>query len=159
MSAEQQITEMAVTPSELYHYIKQPWRWHEWHPNSSGATASFKDPAGTELKIGDTFQENFEIKLFSFLPFKTRSLINWTVIADREPSYWEIEGISKSAHIRFKYDFVPCAKGVAFTRSLDFELKGFLRLLDPIIRRRNIKMSNLAVTNMVKVVDAGIAPK
>lgn len=49
---------------------------------------------------------------------------------------------------------MPIDKGVRFTRSLNYELKGLIRLLGPIARRRNTKMSEVAVAGLVKRVEA-----
>lgn len=151
MPTEKQVVEIACEPEVLYNYIKQPWRWHEWHPNSKGAVASAED-----LKVGDTFQEAFEIQLFSFLPIKLHRQLNWTVIDENPPSYWKITATTTDGLATFDYYYEPTDKGVRFTRSLNYELKGFIRLLGPIARRRNTKMSEVAVAGLVKRVEAGL---
>ena len=31
---------LAPPPDAVYAYVTQPWRWHEWHPNSRSASHS-----------------------------------------------------------------------------------------------------------------------
>jgi len=44
-------------PREVFHYVTQPWRWHEWHPASESAT-----PSAWELKVGDRFSETVSMR-------------------------------------------------------------------------------------------------
>ena len=151
MPEEKRTVEIACKPEVLYNYIRQPWNWHEWHPNSKGAVASAND-----LKVGDTFQETFEIQLLSFLPIKFRRQLNWTVIAEDPHSYWKITAVTTDGLITIQYYYESMENGVRFTRLLSYELKGLIRLLGPIMRRRNAKMSEVAVINLVKKVEAGL---
>lgn len=150
MPTEIQTIEIGCSSEELYDYIRQPWRWHEWHPNSKGAQASVD-----KLEVGDTFEESFEIRVLSFLPVTLRRTLHWTVIEARPPSYWEIHATTKDGSIRFRYEFKPSPGGVRFTRSLDYEMTGITQLLEPLLRRRNAKMSAAAVTNLAKRMEAG----
>ena len=145
--------EINCTPEALYAYLAQPWLWHEWHPNSKGATAESK-----HLAVGDTFTEQFEAQPVSFLPLRIRREFHYTVVHEEPCLFRELSATGKGVKIRFRYHFEPNGTGAKFTRILDYELSGLLRLLGPLFRQQNIKNSNLAMVNLKRRMDPGSSP-
>ncbi|MCL6416250.1 SRPBCC family protein [Aestuariirhabdus sp. Z084] len=137
--------ETQSSPREMYEYISQPWLWHEWHPNSIGATANVET-----LSIGDTYTEAFEIKPFPLLPFTLRRKLHYRVIDAKPYHYWEVkaEAENGSADIHFKYYFDAMDNGGKFTRVLKYQLHGPMRLLAPLLKRTNTRVSQQAMENL-----------
>ncbi len=135
-------------PRALYEYIAQPWRWHEWHPNSKSAQAQ-----ETALSQGDTFEEVYEIRVLPFLPLTLRRLLRWRVVEEAPFTYWEIEATTKDGLINIAYNYEPAGDAVRFTRTVKFSLTGITTLLTPLLKKRNTEMSEVALANMKRVME------
>ena len=48
---------IACPAEQVFAYVTQPWRWHEWHPASLSADTGTAKP----LKKGDKFSEKIRI--------------------------------------------------------------------------------------------------
>lgn len=131
------------TQRTLYEYIASPWLWHEWHPNSQGATASAQP-----LEIGDTFVEQFVLRPLPLLPLTIRRKFHYRVVDAKPHSYWEIAATGKGVKLRFRYDFEALPDGVRFTRKLDYEISGPMRLLAPLVHHGNRRNSELAMAGL-----------
>ena len=140
--------EIGCPPKALYNYIAQPWRWHEWHPNSKSAQSHAET-----LGKGDTFSEVYEIRVLPFLPLRMRRLLHWRVVEEKPCNFWEIEARARDGRINIAYDYEPVEAGVRFTRTVRFELSGLTALLTPILKRRNTAMSVVALANLKRVME------
>jgi len=135
--------EIAATARDLYNYVTQPWRWHEWHPNSRSATS-----AHGALETGDEFSEQVEIQpLFPSLAPMKRS-IAYTVTQSVPFQTWEVEGQIKDGRIRIRYDFEEKGGVTFFSRCVDMDVTGMTRMLLPLLKLRMEKLSMIALTNL-----------
>jgi Sec-independent protein secretion pathway component TatC len=135
--------EIAATAKDLYNYVTQPSRWHEWHPNSRSAKA-----ANSYLATGDEFSERVEIQpLAPFFPAMKRS-IAYTVTESVPFHTWQTEGQIKDGRIRIRYDFAEKGGVTFFSRSVVLDVTGMTRLLLPLLKSRMEKLSMIALTNL-----------
>lgn len=143
--------DVTCSPQQMFDYISQPWRWHEWHPNSTGASQ-----ASRPLSVGDGFVEDFAIRPVPFLPLTLHRKLHYRVISARPPEAWEIKATMEGggADIHFRYRFEPTAAGARFTRTLDYTIHGPMKLLAPLIRRANTRNSELAMAALKQRADA-----
>ncbi len=146
--------DIGCSPQALYEYIAQPWRWHEWHPNSKSAEAQNK-----ALGKHDRFEEVYEIRVLPFLPLKLRRLLQWRVVAEMPYSYWEIEATTKDGLINIAYNYDPRDTAVRFTRTVKFELSGITAVLTPLLKKRNTVMSEVALANMKRIMESTACPQ
>jgi hypothetical protein len=135
--------EIAATAKDLFTYVTQPWRWHEWHPNSISAKAEHG-----HLATGDEFSEWVEIQpLAPFLRTMKRS-IAYTVTESVPFQTWQAEGRIKDGRIRIRYDFEEKGEVTFFSRSVDLEVTGMTRILLPFLKLKMEKLSMIALTNL-----------
>ena len=135
--------EIAATARDLYNYVTQPWRWHEWHPNSRSAHS-----AHSQLATGDEFSEQVEIQpLLPSLPAMKRS-IAYTVTRSEPFHTWEAEGQIIDGRIRICYEFEEKGGVTFFSRSVDLDVTGMTRVLLPLLKLRMEKLSMIALTNL-----------
>ena len=135
--------EIAATAKDLYNYVTQPSRWHEWHPNSRSAKA-----ANSYLATGDEFSERVEIQpLAPFFPAMKRS-IAYTVTESVPFHTWQAEGQIKDGRIRIRYDFAEKGGVTFFSRSVVLDVTGMTRLLLPLLKSRMEKLTMIALTNL-----------
>ena len=127
-------------PDALYAYVTQPWRWHEWHPNSRSATASVEI-----LSPGDTFDEVIEIQPFSPLPITLRRQTHYRVLVAEPHRRWQARGETRDGWLEIDYDFEPIDTGTRFTRTLRYQTSGASLLLMPLLRQRMTVMSRRAL--------------
>ncbi len=135
--------EIACTPEQLYAYVTQPWRWHEWHPNSKSAAATV-----TSLQAGDSFDEVVEIQPLAPLPLRLRRATRYRVLVAKPALLWKVEGEMKDGWLRIEYAFKATATGTLFTRTLTYDVNGINRLLMPLLRPQMAAMSVLALSNL-----------
>ncbi|HEY1076958.1 MAG TPA: SRPBCC family protein [Fontimonas sp.] len=134
---------IGCTPAQLYAYVTQPWRWHEWHPNSKSAQATV-----ATLQAGDCFDEVVEIQPLPLLPLRLRRATRYRVLIAEPSVMWKVEGTMDDGRLCIQYAFEPDAGGVLFTRTLDYEVLGIHRLLLPLLRPRMAAMSVLALSRL-----------
>ena len=128
---------------EIYQYVTQPWRWHEWHPASESATASLK-----ELQVGDMFEEMVSMRPFGLLPIRMRRHLRWTVVQSQAPHMWEVHGTSATIDVRVRYE-LDGAQGTQFRRTFHFTVKGWMRHIGrSFVLPRMAKQSEIALQNL-----------
>jgi hypothetical protein len=135
--------EIRCTPEALYRYVTQPWRWHEWHPNSKSASST-----GDTLGIGDHFNEEIELQPFSPLPFRMRRRTSYEVLVAEPFRSWEVRGETRDGWLRIRYEFERCHAGTAFTRTLTYSTRGPSKLLMPFLKGRMAGNSLAALRNL-----------
>jgi len=84
--------------SAFFNYVTQPWRWHEWHPNSQQAHATVD-----VLAPGDGFDEVIRIYPLSPLPIAVKRQTRYSVLAVEKDRLWEVEGQMSSGWLRIRY--------------------------------------------------------
>jgi hypothetical protein len=134
---------------DVYAYVTQPWRWHEWHPASESASRS-----QGALETGVRFDEVASMKPFPMLPLRIRSQLQWTVLKTRAPNMVELKGRSKliDVHVRYEIDGVDMAR---FRRVFRFQVKGWLRHIEAyFLPARMHKQSVAAIFNLRRVLEA-----
>jgi hypothetical protein len=130
-------------PEVLYGYLTQPWRWHEWHPNSISASA-----AAEALEAGDEFEEVIEIRPLSPLPVRLRRRTIYQVRVAEPFATWEVHGETRDGWLGIRYELQPCAGGTLFTRTLTYQTTGLSTLLMPLLERRMADTSRVALGNL-----------
>jgi Polyketide cyclase / dehydrase and lipid transport len=143
-------TEIACTAEALYGYVTQPWRWHEWHPNSKRARASVE-----VLGVGDHFDEQIELQPLSPLPYTMTRETRYEVLRADPPRIWECRGEMRDGWLTIRYDLEPSSAGTRFTRMLTFETSGLSSLLVPFLRSRMADMSVVALGNLKRRMENG----
>lgn len=134
---------IAVPAEDLFNYVTQPWRWHEWHPSSRSATA-----AHSFLATGDEFEEIIEVQPLAPLPPSMIRKTRYSVTESVPFHTWEAEGIMKNGRLRIRYDFEEKNGVTRFVRLLEFEVTGPNRILLPFLKLKMEKISMLALTNL-----------
>ncbi len=135
--------------ADVYAYVTQPWRWHEWHPASESASSS-----QGALATGVRFDEVASMKPFPMLPLRIRSQLQWIVLKTRVPNMVELKGRSKmiDVHVRYEIDGVDMTR---FRRVFRFEVKGWLRHVEAyFLPARMHKQSVAAILNLRRVLEA-----
>jgi hypothetical protein len=137
------------TPQDVFHYVSQPWRWHEWHPASESAIESAQG-----LKVGDSFDETVSMQPFSFLTLRMRRQLRWTVFESQAPRVWEAHGSSSSIDVRARYELHP-SNGTLFRRTFHYQVKGWLRWIERyFVLARMQQQSVLALSNLKRALEA-----
>lgn len=137
------------TPHEVFRYVTQPWRWHEWHPASQSANESAQ-----ELKVGDSFEETVSMQPFGFLPLRMRRQLRWTVFDSQAPHAWEAHGSSSTIDVRARYELNP-SNGTLFRRTFHYQVKGWLRWVERFfVLARMQQQSVLALANLKRAMEA-----
>ncbi len=128
---------------EIFSYVTQPWRWHEWHPASESATASH-----TVLRVGDGFDEVVSMRPFALLPLRMRQHLRWTVVQSQAPHMWEVQGTSSTIDVRVRYE-LDATQGTLFRRTFHFTVKGWMRHIGrSFVLPRMAKQSEIALQNL-----------
>ena len=136
-------------PEEVFRYVTQPWRWHEWHPASECAT-----PSARELVVGDRFEETVSMRPFGWLPLRIRRQLRWTVVQSQAPHLWEVHGSSATIDVCARYELDP-AQGTRFRRTFHYAVKGPLRAIDHrFVLPRMRQQSVLALENLKRALEA-----
>jgi len=135
--------EIHCTPEALYRYVSQPWRWHEWHPNSRSASSSVDI-----LQVGDRFDEVIELQPLSPLPFRLRRQTRYEVIEAEQHRSWEVRGETRDGWINIRYEIQSFTGGARFTRTLTYEATGLSSLLMPFLKSRMTEQSEIGLANL-----------
>lgn len=144
--------EIRCAPEALYRYVTQPWRWHEWHPNSR--SAEFQ---GDTLGIGDHFSEEIELQPFSPLPLRMRRQTRYEVLVAEPFRSWEVRGETRDGWLRIRYEMEPCPDGTLFTRTLTYSTSGLSRFLMPFLKGRMAANSRIALCKLKNRLESGAA--
>lgn len=142
--------EIRRDPETVYRYVTQPWRWHEWHPNSKSATRS-----DHVLKVGDTFSETIELQPLSPLPIRMRRETSYEVLAAEPFRSWEVRGETRDGWLRIRYRFEPVDGGTRFTRTLIFQTHGLSAVLMLFLGKRMARQSRVALGNLTRRLETG----
>ncbi len=142
--------EIRCTPEVLYGYVTQPWRWHEWHPNSKSANFS-----GDTLGIGDHFKEEIELQPFSPLPLRLTRQTSYEVLVAEPSRLWEARGETRDGWLRIRYEIKPGPDGTLFTRTLTYSTSGLSRLLMPFLKGRMAANSLIGLRNLKDRLESG----
>ncbi len=148
----QNTIEIACTPEQLYRYITQPSRWHEWHPNSKSAHT--ETPV---LSAGDKFTEIIELQPLSPLPLTLTRKTQHQVLLAEPHQRWQVRGEMAGGWLQINYEFVASAIGVTFTRTLIYEAKGVHRLFMPFLKSRMRAISLIALGNLKAKLESSCA--
>lgn len=141
--------EISRPPETVYHYVTQPWLWHQWHPNSKGASRSPE-----ALRAGDAFEEDIELQPLRPVPFRMRRKMNYTVKFAEPFRAWEAVGRGTDGWLNLRYEFLPSDGGTRFTRTLTFKTLGLSALLMPFLQRRVAAESAVALDNLKRRLEA-----
>jgi hypothetical protein len=144
--------EIRCTPEALYRYVTQPWRWHEWHPNSKSASSP-----GDRLGIGDHFEEEIELQPFSPLPLRMRRQTRYEVLVAEPFRSWEVRGETRDGWLSIRYVLEPGSDGTVFTRTLTYSTRGLSRMLMPFLKGRMAANSLIALCNLKNRLESGAA--
>ena len=151
--------EIFCTPEKLFNYVTQPWCWHEWHPDSRGARPHKQIPEGQALNgqtlgVGDTFDESIEVKPFNLLPFVVKRYPRYVVRESAPHASWAAEGEFSDGWLAFRYEIEPMGCSVLFKRTMQFKVRGVMRLLVPIVRRKQERKSLVALAALKRKLEA-----
>ena len=135
--------EISVSAEDLFNYVTQPWKWHEWHPSSKSAKA-----AHSFLATGDEFFEVIEVQPLAPLPPRMTRTTSYTVIESVPFHTWKVEGRMKDGWLRIRYDFEEQDELTLFTRALSFDVSGINRILKPLLRSKMEKISVVALQKL-----------
>jgi hypothetical protein len=141
--------EIAVSAENLFNYVTQPWRWHEWHPSSQSAKAGH-----SFLATGDEFEEVIEVWPLAPLPPRLLRTTQYSVTESVPFHTWEAEGTMKNGWLRIRYDFEEKDGFTVFTRTLDFGVKGPNRVLMPLLKMKMERISMVALNNLKEKMQA-----
>jgi hypothetical protein len=142
--------EIRRSPETVYRYVTQPWRWHEWHPNSRSASRS-----ADVLKVGDTFSETIELQPLSPLPIRMRRETVYEVLAAECFRSWEVRGEARDGWLSIRYQFAQIDGGTRFTRTLSFQTRGLSAVLMPFLGKRMARQSLVALGNLKRKLETG----
>jgi len=136
--------DIARSPQQVFDYVTQPWRWHEWHPSSQGATASAE-----VMTVGETFDEVIRLQPLSPLPLTVRRQTHYRVDEAQPGVCWQVTGEANGGQLTIRYQFNDDGHGgTHFFRRLSYEVTGPLRLLDPLLYPRMCELSRVALANL-----------
>jgi hypothetical protein len=138
------------TPEQVYNYVTQPWRWREWHPDSRGAHA-----AKEVLMAGDEFDETIAVKPLAPLPITLVRHPHYVVREAVPSSRWAVEGQFSDGWVSFKYEIEPRGQGARFKRTLEFEVRGVMRFLVPLVTRKQRGKSLVALAALKRRLEEG----
>lgn len=130
-------------PQQVFDYVTQPWRWHEWHPSSLSAEASCQ-----RLEVGSGFDERIEVRPLAPLPPRIQRAVRYEVLQSEPPLQWACRGTMRSGWLQISYTLKLSSSGTRFHRRLEFDVSGPLRLLRPALIRRQRAVSALALQQL-----------
>ncbi|WP_447595425.1 SRPBCC family protein [Aquipseudomonas campi] len=140
-NAERNVNEQffAADIADVYDYVTQPDRWHEWHPVSLGAETG---TVGT-LPNGHKFKER--IKLFG-----QEVEMNYEVVIASPPNEFKTVFTSPMIDGSIHYQLVKQGNGTVFKRTLDYSLDKYIQQL----KSGMVKMSDIALNNLKNKVES-----
>jgi hypothetical protein len=141
--------EIAVSAENLFNYVTQPWLWHEWHPTSKSASHDMG-----VLAPGDVFEEIIDVRPLAPLPPRLVRTTRYEVTESVPFHSWAVEGRMQDGWIRIHYEFQEKGGVTFFTRTLDFSVSGWTRILLPVLRSNMEKLSMVALNNLKKKIQA-----
>lgn len=141
--------EIHCTAEKLFNYVTQPWRWHEWHPDSKGARAD--KPV---LAAGDHFDEAIAVRPLAPLPLTITRHPHYVVRESVLHTTWMAEGTFSDGWLSFRYEIEPRGDSALFKRTMQFEVHGPMRLLVPLVRMKQERKSLVALAALKRKLEA-----
>lgn len=133
--ADQNVNEVVIEApiNEVYVYVSQPDRWHEWHPASlSASTGTVK-----ALKEGDTFSEKIRI-------YGQETEMNYKVVTASPPNEFKTAFTSPLIDGTIHYQLETRGSGTYFKRTLEYSLDKYIATMQAGMK----KMSVVALDNL-----------
>lgn len=141
---------IARPPQQVYDYVTQPWCWHEWHPSSQSAVSDVD-----VLGVGDTFDEVIRLQPLSPLPLNIRRQTHYRVVLAEPGVSFEVRGETGDGDLTIHYDLVRVDEGTLFRRALEYEVRGAMRLIEPVLLFPKMKkLSAVALANLKAKLEA-----
>lgn len=141
---------IARTPEQVFAYVTQPWRWHEWHPSSRSAEAKVE-----VLAVGDCFDEVIQLQPLSPLPLTLRRQTRYTVLRSEAGVVWEVRGETDDGALTIHYDFRAQGADTVFHRRLQYEVRGAMQWIEPWLLKPRMKaLSAQALANLKRRLEA-----
>lgn len=141
--------QIARSAEQVYAYVSQPWRWHEWHPASESAA-----PEHRPLAAGDQFSEHASMQPVALLPIRIRSQLRWTVLESRAPNLLEMRATSARIDVHVRYE-IEGGSGTRFRRVFRFRVKGWLRFVERFFLPARMRAQSVtALENLKRVLEA-----
>lgn len=134
---------IARTPQQVYGYVTQPWRWHEWHPSSQSAQAD----ADTMI-AGARFEEMISLQPLSPLPLTIKRHTRYQVVQAEPGVCWEVRGETSGGELSIRYELASDPHGTRFFRRLRYQVRGLMRIVDPLLYPRMQALSSVALNNL-----------
>lgn len=134
---------IGCSPQQVFDYVTQPWRWHEWHPSSLSAEATSE-----RLEVGSGFDERIEVQPLAPFPPRIERAVRYEVLQSEPPLLWVTRGEMRSGWLQIRYSLKMSSEGTRFHRRLEFDVSGPLRLLRPALIRRQRTVSALALQQL-----------
>lgn len=139
------------SPADVFAYVTQPWRWHEWHPSSRSARAAVET-----LKVGDGFDEVIQLQPLSPLPLTITRQTRYQVVLSEPGVSWEVRGETRDGALTIHYDFRAEANATLFYRRLQYEVRGAMQLVEPwLLKPRMKRLSAQALANLKAKLERG----
>ncbi|MFO0945779.1 MAG: SRPBCC family protein [Planctomycetota bacterium] len=135
---------IAREPAAVFAYVTVPSRWHEWHPASERASEQDRP-----LIQGDTFTESASLRPLYPLPIVLRCQLKYKVTACSPPYLWEVLGESDAIEVRIRYELAE-GRETHFRRRLTYRVKGWLRILEPILVRPKMRRQSAQALQNLK---------
>lgn len=137
---------------QVFDYVSQPWRWHEWHPGSQWA-----QQAAAPLKVGEGFKEIAALRPLPFVPLRLSSALDYVVIESDRPRVWEVRGTSPRIDLRIRYE-LSAGGATRFKRIFRYEVKGAAALIEPLLLRRRMRAQSVAaLASLKRTLESGAA--
>lgn len=134
---------IAAPCQPVFDYVTQPWRWHEWHPNSLSAKAEVD-----RLQVGDHFDEVIEVQPLAPLPPRLQRQTHYVVEASEPHQHWQVRGDTGDGWLVIRYDLTGDGHQTCFERTLTFDVRWPTRLLLPALKRQMRRTSGIALGNL-----------
>jgi hypothetical protein len=141
--------EINCTAEKLFNYVAQPWRWHEWHPDSKGARAD-----KSILATGDHFDETIAVQPLAPLPLTITRYPHYVVRESVPHTRWMVEGTYSDGWLSFQYDIEPRGERALFKRTVQFEVRGAMRLLVPLVKMKQERKSLVALAALKRKLES-----
>ncbi|HUH07728.1 MAG TPA: SRPBCC family protein [Egibacteraceae bacterium] len=127
---------------EVFAYVNEPANEPHWHTDVLEATRASEGAIG----IGTTY--DLKIKPFMGISEGTTQVVEFE--PDRR-AVWR--GEMGSMRPTLTYQFEPAAGGTRFTRRVQFELPGMMRLMEPLARASGRKRNAGFLSNLKRVLE------
>ena len=138
------------TPQQVFDYVTQPWRWHEWHPSSQSAVADAR-----VMAKGACFDEVIRLQPLSPLPLTIRRQTRYQVVQAERGVCWEVRGETAGGDLSIRYELREDGDGTQFFRRLRYQVTGAMRVVEPLLYPRMQTLSRVALNNLCQRLQNG----